>query len=85
MMLVFFLALAMLAWLICRELDVYRSTPVSIATDCQNCHQAVAEDWLVCPRCSILLQKHCPGCGEVHASHDRFCPWCGLEEESAQL
>lgn len=80
MIMVFFISLALLTWQICRELERRDDPPPKAVIACGGCGGEAEHDWLVCSRCSRLLQEHCPGCGEVHAREDHFCPWCGIGE-----
>ncbi len=77
MILVFLVLFAWLAWAILAELDVKNDVPALAGGECPGCHQAVAEDWLLCPRCRTLLQATCRNCGRPSDSRRPFCPWCG--------
>jgi len=77
MILVFFVSLALLTWLICRELEQDVASSQQNAGDCVGCGGQIESDWLICPRCQTLSQQHCPACGQTHACGDDYCPWCG--------
>jgi len=77
MILFFFISLAFLTWLICRELEQRTVQPSLPGGRCGDCGGEIQPDWLICPRCRNLVQQHCPVCGEAHACSDAYCPWCG--------
>jgi len=77
MILIFFISLAFLTWLICRELERGTAQRQGPSASCGGCGQDFEDDWLICPRCGALTQEHCPSCGERHACDDAYCPWCG--------
>lgn len=81
MILFFFICLAFLTWLICRELERSGSQGAIPLGNCAGCGQALDDEWLICPRCGTLVQEHCPACGGKHACGDAFCPWCGVAAE----
>ena len=77
MILALLVLFAWLTWAILVELDVKDDGPAPADGECPSCHQGVAEDWLLCPRCRTLLQATCRCCGRPSDRRRPFCPWCG--------
>lgn len=43
---------------------------------CPNCHNAVKDDFNVCPICKETLKRKCLKCGEKIESSWKYCPYC---------
>ncbi len=44
---------------------------------CPACHEAVQEDFLLCPYCSTRLKNRCTSCGKLMKLDWNICPYCG--------
>ncbi len=49
------------------------------AHTCLNCHQDIAADFLVCPRCAVQLRTACSICERAVELDWRVCPWCAAQ------
>jgi len=79
MILILFVTLGLLLWQICCQLDRRGQEVESFIVECGDCGAAIGNDWLICPSCKALVQKHCAECGGLHAVTAAFCPWCGRQ------
>ena len=46
---------------------------------CSNCHNPVANEYLLCPFCGQYLKASCPSCLTPVESEWKLCPQCGTE------
>ena len=46
------------------------------APPCPRCGEAIAPDYLACPRCALPLRLSCAACERVLDPDWQICPWC---------
>jgi RNA polymerase subunit RPABC4/transcription elongation factor Spt4 len=44
---------------------------------CPSCHEAVEDDFLICPNCSTRLKNQCSNCNRLMKLEWNVCPYCG--------
>jgi len=77
MFLLFIISLSVIFYFICMELDDKPVPPEApLSGQCPGCSEMVVSGWLVCPQCKTVLRESCSGCGKVHDSWVKYCPWC---------
>ena len=77
MILLLLLALALLLWMIQRELDSSTREVPMPEDQCANCHVPIDIDWMVCPHCQQRLRESCPCCHKGKMISHPHCPFCG--------
>ena len=82
MVLLLLIILALLLWLIQKELEQQGQETEAVGTSCPNCQAIVATDWLVCPHCRQRLKESCPACHEKKLVKQKICPFCGASPRS---
>ncbi len=81
MILLLLISLAVLLWIIQREMDApVDEEPVS-GCACPACRAAVDIDWLVCPHCQQRLRESCSCCHRGKLVTQSYCPFCGSGSE----
>lgn len=83
MVLLLLIMLALLLWLIQKELEQQGQEKEAVGTSCPACQAIVATDWLVCPHCRQRLKESCPVCHEKKLVKQKICPFCGASPRSA--
>ena len=81
MVLLFLLTLAAFGYLILSEIEKPEGSRLSGQGGQCTCGQHLAEDWLLCPRCSQLLRASCFFCGRLKLRDLPYCPHCGSADE----
>ncbi len=85
MVLVLLILLAVLLWIIQKELNATAPQEPFPAGQCPACQAAIDIDWMVCPHCQQRLRESCCCCHRGKLIQQEFCPFCGQgsEEEAA--
>jgi predicted amidophosphoribosyltransferase len=81
MILSLLLIFAFLTLAVVRQFESRLHDPELPAGQCPGCQGEVEYDWLICPRCKELLQRHCESCGAQVSVCHRYCPDCGHSQQ----
>lgn len=85
MVLLLLIFLALLLWMIQKELDLaVNPDPTLVGMDCPCCHAIVFEDWIVCPHCQQRLRETCHNCQKGKLINQKICPYCGVAAASVR-
>ncbi len=83
MVLLLLVILAVLIWMIQRELEPAKRAEGQPVMSCPACQRAIDIDMMVCPHCRQQLRQACPSCHCSKLISHRYCPYCGSTEGEA--
>ena len=85
MILTFLLIFAFLTLAVVSQIEARLEDPPAPVGACPCCGCRIEFDWLICPHCKELLQRHCSGCAERMPISHRFCTGCGTRLAPVRL
>jgi predicted amidophosphoribosyltransferase len=80
MILSLLLIFAFLALAIVKQLEASPYEPGLPSGRCPACDGRVEFDWIICPRCKELLQRHCDDCDLQLSVCHHYCHGCGSSQ-----
>lgn len=81
MLLLLLIALAIMLWVLQREMDAPEAEEPSQEGHCPSCQADIDIDWMVCPHCQQRLRESCPCCHRGKLIQQSYCPYCGQGTE----
>ncbi len=81
MVLLLLIALAVLLWIIQKDLNAPEREELLSGGQCPSCQAGIDIDWMVCPHCQQRLRESCSCCHRGKLIHQEFCPFCGQGSE----